>query len=66
MKKLPMAIAMLAVLTLSACVTYPAPSGCPMKMQCCAGKMSCCSDKKGCCCCNGDIKGGAQGGPMRR
>ncbi len=66
MKKLSIAVAMFAMLTLSACATYPSDGGCPMNMKCCSGKMSCCTDKKGCCCCNGNIKGNIQGCPMRR
>ena len=66
MKKLSMAAAMIAVLTLSACASYPTTGGCPMNMKCCSTQMTCCGDKKGCCCCSGDVKGTSEACPMRR
>ena len=54
LKSIGPALAVAAVLTLSACTTPM--QGCDMngKMNCC--KMQCCKAMKGCCCCNGNGK----------
>jgi hypothetical protein len=56
------ALAIAAILSLSACTTPVNREGCChmqcCKMQCCSGKESCCKDSKGPCCAKeGKMKG---------
>lgn len=64
MKKLSMAtLAVVAVLSLSACAGISQSQNC-CNMKCCSGKMNCCNDGTGCCCCKGNVKDG-EGCPPR-
>lgn len=55
------ALAVAAILSLSACVMpQNGMQGCCASLHCCSGKMSCCKSMHGCCCCGG---GNAKGCP---
>lgn len=61
LKSIGPALAVAAILSLSACTTPMGMQGCCnmnccSKMHCCSGKMNCCKSMKGCCCCHGNGK----------